>query len=113
MREILKDVKGLQIKKGDACLTCGARAWSVVTGEVVHTWHRRSAEVDQIEQHRGAVESSAQQGARGRGKRKQGAGGGGWGRLRGGTRGRVRKGTEGRALKTGRVGHWRWGAWGC
>ena len=39
-RNIDSDVK----ERGDVCLTCGARARSVVTWEVVCTQHERSAE---------------------------------------------------------------------
>ena len=45
MGEVLKKVKGLQINEGDACLTCRARAQSVLTRKTVRMQHGRSVEV--------------------------------------------------------------------
>ena len=59
MREIPEEIKALQSKEGDACLNCGARVRSVVTGKVVRTRHGQSAEVSLIGVFAIEAESSA------------------------------------------------------
>ena len=39
-----KKQTSFNLKRGDAGLTCGARARSVIVGKIVRTWHKRPAE---------------------------------------------------------------------
>ena len=108
-----------KFKKGDACLTCGTRARSVMTGKVVRTLHGRSVEVGWILRRGGrggALGAAGREGHVTITTRHAEVRWDAWdaeGRERGVSRGGARGARGGGAPRGKARGRWRWGAQGA